>query len=396
MAKAIFTEDYYAILEVSQFASLESIRESYKKLALKFHPDKNREESATSDFQLLVKAWETLKDGAKRAEYDRNFMRVSKRKWENSSKDEDETLRRRREEFEREAKSRWAKEENPTRPLTLDEARKRETAKAWQAIARGDYLSRLQTWFKFRNEQIPRILEIQRVLRQNQEGLDAQMAESEEEVTRRFQDAIVRSCSASRRIQDHSTTLGKLLDARRSYTSRLAGAVVESQTQLKQLTVDLKKDRQRYEEEERQARDLRIRRALELLGPRDLDAPLFSLIDRRGKAINCWKALSRIEPAMKFSSALGSIGEGPWHMPGNWEHVSGEQTCGRCGQGSFNLIPECSPLKCPGCGMIACINCHRSLKLLQEYEQWIKAPFDIKNDHLFSIVFDTESKSSKV
>lgn len=388
------TEDYYAILGVSQFASLESIRESYKKLALKFHPDKNRDDSATSDFQLLVKAWETLKDGAKRTEYDRNYVRISKRKRDDGSTDEEERLRRRREEVEREAESRWAKDENSS--LNADEAGRRDKVKAWQAIAREDYLSRLETWIEFRKQRITRILETQQLLQQREADLNVQTMEGEEEMTRRFQDAIARSCSSGRRSEDPATTLARLLEARHSYTTRLAEAVAESRKRLEELVLELENDRRRYEEEEGRARAQRIRRALEILGPRDLNAPLFSLIDRRGKALNCWKALSRIAPATNFSALFGSIDEGPWHLPGDWERVSGEQTCGRCGQRAFHLIPECGPRQCPGCGMIACINCHRSLRLLQEYEEWITSPFSIEKDSLFSVVFDSGVKPSKV
>jgi curved DNA-binding protein CbpA len=46
-------EDFYAILEVSPFAELGAIRESYKRLALRCHPDKNRDVKATEDFQRL-------------------------------------------------------------------------------------------------------------------------------------------------------------------------------------------------------------------------------------------------------------------------------------------------------------------------------------------------------
>jgi curved DNA-binding protein CbpA/DNA-directed RNA polymerase subunit RPC12/RpoP len=396
MARAVVTEDYYAILEVSQFASLDSIRESYKKLALKFHPDKNKEESATSDFQLLVKAWETLKDGAKRAEYDRAYVRVSKRTREDGAKDEVEQLKTRREEVERQVRYRWAEVENSASTLSADEAARRGTAKAWQAIARKDYISRVQTWFQFRKQRITQILEIQRTVQQLETDLNAQKAEDEEEVTRRFQDAITRSSSSGHDIEDHATTLAKLLEARKSYTSRLSETVAEFRKRLEPLLLELENDRRRYEQEEAQARNLRIRRALELLGPRDLNAPLFSLIDRRGKAINCWKALARIEPATNFSASLGPIDEGPWHMPGEWERVSGEQTCGRCGQRAFHLIPEWRPLQCPGCSLIVCINCHRSIKLLQEYEQWVTSPFSVERDYLFSVVFASVVKPSKV
>jgi curved DNA-binding protein CbpA len=53
MAPLRFTEDYYAILEVEQTAKLEQITQSYRRLALKFHPDRNRKINATATFQLV-------------------------------------------------------------------------------------------------------------------------------------------------------------------------------------------------------------------------------------------------------------------------------------------------------------------------------------------------------
>jgi curved DNA-binding protein CbpA len=396
MARALVTDDYYAILGVSQFASLEAIRESYKKLALKFHPDKNKDEGATSDFQRLAIAWETLKDGAKRAEYDRNYVKITKRKRDDVAMDEAESSRRRRDDFQRET-SQWAKGGESSRSgMTTEEAVRRDKAQAWQSIARDDYVARLQTWIDFREQRIPQVVEIQRTVRQQEADLAAQTDEDTESVTRRFQDAIARSCSSGQQIEDHSTTLAKLLQARRNYTQRLAESVTGSRQRLEELIVELEKDRRRYEEDEARARALRIRRALELLGPRDVNAPLFSLIDRRGKAINCWKALSRIKPATHFAASIQMIKEGPWHLRGDWERVSSEQTCGRCGERAFHLIAECGPSKCPGCAMIACIDCHRSLMLLQEYEEWITSPLGVLKDSMFSVVFESDLKPTKV
>ncbi|KAH6671145.1 DnaJ domain-containing protein, partial [Halenospora varia] len=70
MASPEAVEDYYAILEIPVYATASSIRDAYRKLALKYHPDKNKTESATSDFQRLGRAWDVLQDPAKRAAYD--------------------------------------------------------------------------------------------------------------------------------------------------------------------------------------------------------------------------------------------------------------------------------------------------------------------------------------
>ncbi|KAI1114009.1 DnaJ domain-containing protein [Nemania sp. NC0429] len=70
MAPAQITEDLYMILEVDQTATVEVIIRSYKRLALKHHPDRNAGRDTTAAFQQLGKAYETLKDESKRQAYD--------------------------------------------------------------------------------------------------------------------------------------------------------------------------------------------------------------------------------------------------------------------------------------------------------------------------------------
>ena len=54
-------KDYYKILEVHHEASAEEIRKAYKKMALKFHPDKNNDLSAIEKFKEIAEAYAVLK-----------------------------------------------------------------------------------------------------------------------------------------------------------------------------------------------------------------------------------------------------------------------------------------------------------------------------------------------
>ena len=64
--------DYYEILEVTRTAESEEIKKSYRKLAVKYHPDKNPGDKAAEEkFKELSEAYEPLSDAQKRAAYDR-------------------------------------------------------------------------------------------------------------------------------------------------------------------------------------------------------------------------------------------------------------------------------------------------------------------------------------
>lgn len=65
-------QDYYELLGVSKNASGADIKKAYRKLALKFHPDKNPDNpSAEEKFKAAAEAYEVLSDDQKRARYDR-------------------------------------------------------------------------------------------------------------------------------------------------------------------------------------------------------------------------------------------------------------------------------------------------------------------------------------
>ncbi len=63
---------YYEVLGVERKASIDEIKACYRKLAIKYHPDKNKgDESAALRFKEVSEAFEVLSDSDKRARYDR-------------------------------------------------------------------------------------------------------------------------------------------------------------------------------------------------------------------------------------------------------------------------------------------------------------------------------------
>ena len=64
------TEYLYDILEIDKSATVEEIRNAYRKLALKHHPDKNKSENSVKQFQKIKYAYDILHDPIKRSIYD--------------------------------------------------------------------------------------------------------------------------------------------------------------------------------------------------------------------------------------------------------------------------------------------------------------------------------------
>ncbi|XP_061692732.1 dnaJ homolog subfamily B member 12a [Syngnathoides biaculeatus] len=63
-------KDYYQILGVEKTASDEDLKKAYRKLALKFHPDKNHAPGATDAFKAIGNAYAVLSNVEKRRQYD--------------------------------------------------------------------------------------------------------------------------------------------------------------------------------------------------------------------------------------------------------------------------------------------------------------------------------------
>lgn len=67
---AAMGKDYYKILGIPKGSSEEDIKKAYRRMALRFHPDKNTEANAEEKFKEIAEAYEVLSHPKKRLVYD--------------------------------------------------------------------------------------------------------------------------------------------------------------------------------------------------------------------------------------------------------------------------------------------------------------------------------------
>uniref|UniRef100_A0A915HWC6 J domain-containing protein n=1 Tax=Romanomermis culicivorax TaxID=13658 RepID=A0A915HWC6_ROMCU len=64
-------KDYYKILDVPRSANDDDIKKAYRKMALKYHPDKNKSPGAEEKFKEIAEAYDVLSDSKKKSIYDK-------------------------------------------------------------------------------------------------------------------------------------------------------------------------------------------------------------------------------------------------------------------------------------------------------------------------------------
>lgn len=84
--------NYYDVLNVPKDADNKAISDAYKKMALKWHPDKNPDnfEEANRQFQQISEAYQVLSDSTKRLRYDRGETTNNRRFYDYDDDDDDE------------------------------------------------------------------------------------------------------------------------------------------------------------------------------------------------------------------------------------------------------------------------------------------------------------------
>ena len=64
-------KNYYNTLGIERHSTDDEIKKAYRKLALKYHPDKNKHPGSEERFKEIAEAYEVLSDPNKRAAFDR-------------------------------------------------------------------------------------------------------------------------------------------------------------------------------------------------------------------------------------------------------------------------------------------------------------------------------------
>lgn len=72
--------DCYSILGITHNAEIDEIKRAYRKLALQYHPDRNKSEDATAIFTVIQRAYDTLVDSGKRKRYNSTLPALASKK----------------------------------------------------------------------------------------------------------------------------------------------------------------------------------------------------------------------------------------------------------------------------------------------------------------------------
>lgn len=109
--------DYYYILGIKENSSLQEIKTAYRKLALKFHPDKNEGEKFYEEmFKAILEGYEILSDTEKRKFYEIKLKEFKSSKTNrNSLRNSEEKFKRKYEEQNRKSEEEFQKKENDIR-----------------------------------------------------------------------------------------------------------------------------------------------------------------------------------------------------------------------------------------------------------------------------------------
>lgn len=76
------TKTYYEVLGINNMATTDDIKKAYKKLALEWHPDKNKSPDALNMFKEISNAYQILSDVNKRHDYDNSLIHGNKMEYE--------------------------------------------------------------------------------------------------------------------------------------------------------------------------------------------------------------------------------------------------------------------------------------------------------------------------
>lgn len=91
--------DYYKILETSFGEDLQMIKKSYRRLALKYHPDVCKESYATQKFLEIQEAWEILSNNLSRDNYNKLYEKHNSINRQTPNKEEDISFERTKQEY---------------------------------------------------------------------------------------------------------------------------------------------------------------------------------------------------------------------------------------------------------------------------------------------------------
>ena len=149
----INASDFYDRLGVGKTATREQIKEAYKILSRKYHPDRNKSPNAQQEFRNVQEAYETLYNETKRAAYDKRKEYFENQQQRSNYFNQDRTYQYNQQQQQYQRQQEFAQQQRERYQQRQQQFNQRQRPNQQQGYNQSNYQQRFQQWYQYQQNQ---------------------------------------------------------------------------------------------------------------------------------------------------------------------------------------------------------------------------------------------------